>query len=130
MKQQSILIGAVAIGGGLGSSLRYGIHMMSPLTHGPLGTIIVNLIASFLLGALVGAVLNRSFPEWLRAGFGVGFCGGLSTMSAFAADGVFLITDQHLVFAGVYMIVSLVGGICFSFCGLVCGQKWAGGANQ
>lgn len=29
MKQQSILIGAVAIGGGLGSSLRYGIHMMS-----------------------------------------------------------------------------------------------------
>ncbi|RRR66150.1 MAG: CrcB family protein [Candidatus Viridilinea halotolerans] len=51
----------------------------------PLGTLIVNLSGSLLLGMLIGLV--ASHPQWpvvaLRTLFGVGFCATYTTFSSF-----------------------------------------------
>ena len=44
----------------------------------------MNLVGSFVLGALVGAAVDG---HWLAL-LGTGFCGGLTTYSAFAVQSV------------------------------------------
>ncbi len=50
----------------------------------PWGTLIVNLAGSLLLGGLVGGAVDG---HWLAL-LGTGFCGGLTTYSAFAVQTV------------------------------------------
>lgn len=71
----------VAVGAALGAPLRY---VAGHLLDGrlPWGTIAVNLIGSFLVGLFSGMALDG-------AGFallGTGFCGTLTTYSAFAVQ--------------------------------------------
>ncbi len=69
----------VAIGGGAGAALRFTAGHM--LDRGfPTGTLLVNTVGSFLLGLLVGADAGAGPVALL----GTGFCGGLTTYSAFA----------------------------------------------
>ncbi|HEX5988431.1 MAG TPA: CrcB family protein [Nocardioides sp.] len=71
----------VAIGAGLGAAMRYGFALLFDALW-PSGTIAVNWIGSFLLGLLVGAGLDGGVMSLL----GAGFCGGLTTYSAFAVQ--------------------------------------------
>ncbi|HET6625450.1 MAG TPA: CrcB family protein [Nocardioidaceae bacterium] len=76
----------VALGAALGAPLRY---VMAHLLDGrlPWGTIAVNLAGSFLLGLFSGAALGGSTPGGATLAFlGTGFCGGLTTFSAFAVQ--------------------------------------------
>ena len=73
----------VAAGAALGAPLRFlAGHFLDRRLHW--GTLSVNLAGSFVLGTLVGgAVDGNAF-----ALFGTGFCGGLTTYSAFAVQSV------------------------------------------
>lgn len=71
----------VALGGALGSALRYAAASALD-TRLPRGTLAVNVAGSALLGLLVGAGVEDSAYSLL----GVGFCGGLTTWSAFAGQ--------------------------------------------
>lgn len=69
----------VAAGAALGAPLRYvAAHLLDGRLHW--GTILVNLVGSFLLGAFSGAGLAGDTLAFL----GTGFCGALTTYSAFA----------------------------------------------
>lgn len=69
----------VAAGAALGAPLRYvAAHLLDGRLHW--GTILVNLVGSFLLGAFSGLGLSGSTLAFL----GTGFCGALTTYSAFA----------------------------------------------
>ena len=68
---------AVAIGGALGSALRFAASGGAHPTW--IGTLAVNLIGCAVFGWLVGA--RRSSPA-----LSAGFCGGLTTFSAFAVQ--------------------------------------------
>lgn len=69
----------VAAGAALGATLRYvAAHLLDGRLHW--GTILVNLVGSFLLGAFSGAGLTGNTLAFL----GTGFCGALTTYSAFA----------------------------------------------
>lgn len=87
----------VFLGGGLGCVLRYLLgKWLSPLISSmgfPLATLLVNLVASALLGWLMGLILARMATEEWRWLMGVAFCGGLSTFSGFSYETVVLI--QH-----------------------------------
>ena len=73
----------VALGAAVGAPLRYLVgHFLD--RRWPWGTLIVNLAGSLLLGGLVGGAVDG---HWLAL-LGTGFCGGLTTYSAFAVQTV------------------------------------------
>jgi CrcB protein len=71
----------VALGAGAGATLRFWVahHLDGRF---PRGTLLVNVSGSFVLGLLVGAAAS---PDALAL-LGTGFCGGLTTYSAFAVQ--------------------------------------------
>ncbi|GAB3733790.1 fluoride efflux transporter CrcB [Spirosoma lituiforme] len=117
----------VFLGGGLGSVLRYALGRLIPATlmNAPFPTAIlcVNLVASFVLGVIVGWATGRSAGEEARLLIGVGFCGGLSTFSSFSNDTIVLI--QHGRFGAALLNIGLNVILCLvaSAGGLWLGQK-------
>ena len=71
----------VAAGAAVGAPLRY---LAGHLFDGrfPAGTVMVNLLGSFLVGLFSGFGLGGSATALL----GAGFCGGLTTFSSFAVQ--------------------------------------------
>ena len=69
------------IGSGIGAPLRYLVDKyFRSRTHFPFGILIVNVVGSFILGAIsTKEVVNSSFLV-------MGFCGALTSWSALALD--------------------------------------------
>ena len=95
----------VALGGGLGAALRY---LTAHWRGAAVGTLVVNLVGSALLGWLVGRGLSDSALLFA----GAGFCGGLTTFSAFAVHSPSLGTIRGALYA-----VGTIGGSLMA-CGL------------
>lgn len=75
----------VALGAGVGAPLRYWVAGLLDRRL-PVGTLVVNVVGSFLLGFF--AALSLQEQAW--ALLATGFCGGLTTYSAFAVQTVAL----------------------------------------
>ena len=98
----------VAIGGMLGSVGRFLFVTLAvqllPSTF-PLGTFLVNVIGSFVMGAAVGfAERNLWFHSSWRVFITAGFCGGFTSFSAFAFENVELILNKSY---GTFALYSL-----------------------
>jgi len=110
---------AVAAGGALGAVGRY--LVMSGVGHGfPYGTLAVNLIGSFALGALIEiSALAWSPSEEMRAFLAAGVLGAFTTFSTFSMDTVVLWERGEFVGAGIYVVCSVALGVC----GLIAGMS-------
>ncbi|MET0839796.1 MAG: CrcB family protein, partial [Marmoricola sp.] len=75
------------------------------------GTLAVNLAGSFALGALVGAAVEG---RWFAL-LGTGFCGGLTTYSAFAVQAV----DGGRRRGAAYVTVTIAGCLAMATLGHV-----------
>jgi CrcB protein len=112
---------AIAIGGALGSLLRFwmssGVYAL--LGRGfPYGTLAVNVLGCLIMGALFTLFMERaSMDSVWRAAILVGVLGGFTTFSAFSIETFNLIEDGAYLKAGVNMIASLV---------LCVGATWIG----
>ncbi len=112
----------VGIGGGAGSIARY---LISLLTHKyyqntfPLATFIVNIIGCLLIGFLLG-VFSKNFPgsPELKLLLISGFCGGLTTFSAFSSENMVLLQNGHIITALSYILFSITLGLAAVFTGL------------
>ncbi|SES35222.1 CrcB protein [Pedococcus cremeus] len=51
-----------------------------------LGTLLVNVVGSFVLGLVVAVSREPGAPSWLLPLVGVGFCGALTTFSTLAVE--------------------------------------------
>lgn len=109
-------IAAVAAGGALGTALRYFINIWTVPSGYPLGTVIENISGSLLLGALTAWLLANPAPAWVKAGFGVGFCGGFTTMSTLASD-TLLLSAADPVAPVLYLAASIFGGLFAALAG-------------
>lgn len=94
----------VAVGGGVGSALRYLVTNAVPripaLPGWPLGTLAVNVSGSLLIGFIAGLVFTRQLPgEGLRLLLVTGVLGGYTTFSAFSLENLVLIRDGEMLVA-------------------------------
>jgi fluoride exporter len=109
----------VALGGALGSVLRYLTGVVAARWLGlefPWGTLIVNLVGSFLIGVvneLASDALTLS-PE-ARLFLATGVMGGLTTYSTFSHETVRLVEAQAWTSAWINVTVTTVAcvGLCF-----------------
>ena len=86
----------LAGGSVFGAFLRYKITE-SPLLFNtlPLNVLIVNVIGAFILGAFVVMSQQWNFDSRYSLFVAVGFCGSLTTMSAFALDSTNLLENSQ-----------------------------------
>ena len=100
--------------GALGASARYlaGVAVMrqfgSPVF--PLGVITVNIVGSFVMGALVVFLGQRGLTHW-NAFLATGILGGFTTFSSFSLETWRLMTEGRYDLAGLYVGLSVVVSI-------------------
>jgi len=113
-------LGLVIAGASVGAPLRYVVdRSMRALYSGsvPLGTLTVNLAASMLLGLVAGLAAGGSASPHLQLLVGTGFCGTLSTYSAFSYETLRLGEERGSAGAIAYTGVTVAGGIVAAFAG-------------
>jgi CrcB protein len=105
---------AVAAGGALGSVARFWMTgAVAALTGArfPYGTLLINILGSFVIGAVAGATLTPArmglHPD-LRIFLMVGVCGGFTTFSAFSLQTLELIQTGDMVPATLYVVASVL----------------------
>ena len=105
---------SVALGGALGAMARFAVNaLLYPAMAGkfPLGTFIVNLLGSILMGACYVLIIERGLlPAELRNIVMVGFLGAFTTFSTFSLDAISLWQNGHLAMGLLYIFFSV------SFC--------------
>jgi len=116
------LILAVALGGAIGSVARFLVGIGSTKLFGlafPWGTLIINIVGSFLIGAFAESfALRWDAPQSVRVFLTVGICGGFTTFSTFSLDAYLLMERGELWPAAAYMIGSVVLSIGALLAGL------------
>lgn len=114
-------VAQVAAGGAIGASARHlvGVAVMRSYGPGfPLGTLVVNVLGSFLMGVLVVVFANfggTRFAPFLT----IGMLGGFTTFSSFSMDAVTLMERGAVGQAFGYVAASVVLSLTGLFAGLV-----------
>lgn len=101
---------SVALGGAIGASARYLVNVSVMRFVGPgfpYGTIIANVVGSFLMGVMVVVLARRGglvYAPFLMTGV----LGGFTTFSAFSLDTFTLFERGEGAVAGLYVVASVV----------------------
>lgn len=105
----------VGIGSFIGGAIRYIISTLmktSCNTFLPWGTLAVNLIGCFIIGALY-ALFSKytSTSNSLFILLTTGFCGGFTTFSTFANEGLQMLQNGNIGGFITYILLSLIAGL-------------------
>lgn len=113
----------VALGGGIGSVLRYLVALPINQRAATWGTITVNVIGSAILGFLIAWFVERPIDTALQVGLLTGVLGGFTTFSTFTAETVVLLDSGRWQPAFVNVIVSVVAGLAAAAAGFALGRS-------
>lgn len=120
----------IAVGGGVGSLLRYLVAGWAQKLAGgtfPFGTLLVNISGCLLIGFLTAALTGRSLmSEEYRIGILVGVLGGYTTFSTFGHETFALLNDGQFVAAVVNIVVSVVLSVAAVWIGYRLAETWLG----
>ncbi len=112
----------IAAGGAMGAVGRYAVMVGASQWLGvgfPYGTVIINVVGSFLLGALIEVMaLTWSASEEMRVFLVVGVLGAFTTFSSFSMDTVVLMQRGELSLAALYVAGSVILTVAGFFAGL------------
>jgi fluoride exporter len=120
----------IAAGSALGGVGRY---LVSGMVHRilgsafPIGTLVVNLTGSFLLGFILRTAVDAPglTPE-LRGFLAIGFCGGYTTFSTFSYETIALLESGEYARAGLYAVLSVVLALVATILGFMAARLVSG----
>lgn len=116
----------VFFGGGLGSTVRFSLGRWVNTLHNhhfPWGTLVVNIVACFILGFVIGLADHKNvISASSRLFWTVGFCGGFSTFSTFSNETLYLIQSGFTLSLILYISLSLLLCVTAIFGGLYLGE--------
>lgn len=107
----------IALGGGLGSVLRY----LANINIGKIcpfklyyATFLVNIIGCLFIGLFIGYLQkNNTNNESIKLLLITGFCGGFTTFSTFGLENFNLLQSQNYITSLLYIAASIIIGIAF-----------------
>jgi len=117
----------IAAGGAIGAVLRFllanGVHSFMSRDF-PYGTLMVNVIGSFLMGISYVMLIERLnlSPEW-RAFIIVGLLGAFTTFTTFSIETLVLIQNSELSIAMLNVFLSVVFRVLGSWIGILIGRQ-------
>jgi CrcB protein len=106
-------LAAIFAGGAVGACARTALVEAAPTTagHWPWVTFGVNLVGCVLLGYFVTRLQERlPISAYQRPLLGTGFCGALTTFSAFQVDLLHLLDHDAYGLVAIYLAGSLIAG--------------------
>ena len=113
----------VFLGAGLGGAARHGVNMLALRWLGPdsfpVGTLFINILGSFLMGAVAGYFIARmGVSQHLRLFLATGILGGFTTFSAFSLETALLWERGQALQAIAYTVLSVTLSVAGLFAGL------------
>jgi CrcB protein len=116
------LLWYVALGSAVGGASRFALSafiQQRTSSAFPLGTLIVNITGSLVLGFVLRYALGSpSVSTEVRALLTTGFCGGYTTFSTFSYESIALIEDGDYRRAAIYIVLSVVVSLVATFLGI------------
>ena len=113
---------AIAFGGALGALSRHWLTVSIERLNGmgfPLGTFVVNLLGSFLIGLLYILFAEKlSVADQWRPVIITGFLGAMTTFSTFSLDALLLFQQGHYNTALFYVLSSVMICIFAAYVGM------------
>ncbi len=117
-----VLLISIAVGGALGAVGRFIVTSSAGhwFGHGfPFGTIVVNVVGSFVLGSIIEIMALAWSPgQEMRAFLFVGMLGSFTTFSAFSLDTVTLLERGNVLFAAGYVGSSVIVSVLAFYFGM------------
>jgi CrcB protein len=120
-KVSNMEVGIVALGGALGAILRYLVTswVQHRVDFFPWGTVVVNLVGSFLIGIVLEMTLRGFLSSHARLLLGVGILGGFTTFSSLCWEMLTLLEEGDILPAFLYGFGSLVIGVFCAWLGSI-----------
>lgn len=124
---------SIGIGAVLGALLRWKLgeyfNPLFPIV--PLGTLIANLLGSFVIGGFIFFTTEHSYFSYeVRLGIVTGFLGSLTTFSTFSAEALVLFSRQELLWLLALIFLHVGGSLCMVAAGYALSKltfQWIGG---
>ncbi len=117
----------VAIFGVIGVLMRYFlVQLIAPKSPDfPLGTLVINLAGSFVMGALLASSSQQAWPEtsWFVP-LTIGFLGGLTTFSALSGESLVFLNEGRVFLGLAYLFGSPALGLICAWLGFSSGRLW------
>jgi CrcB protein len=121
----------ICLGGALGTGARWLVSGWALRWLGsafPWGTLAVNVLGSFLIGALMHVGLTmESMPPTLRLALTTGVLGGFTTFSAFSYETVRLLQEEAWLLAFANVSANVAACLLACFLGIVAARAILGG---
>ena len=116
-------IASIGVGATVGASSRYYIGIISAQYLGkglPYGTLISNVICSFIAGVLIVLLLEKLLlSETYRLMLLVGLAGSLTTMSALSIESIEMLSGGHYSQAFINILLNLLLSLVAASLGVV-----------
>ena len=116
----------ISLGGALGTAARYGVYAATSRFQSPgfpIATLAVNLLGSFLIGAVMQFSFHHaSLTPQIRLFLTMGVMGGFTTFSAFGYETLVFLQQGRPRMALAYAAMQVIGCVMFCYLGTLLSQ--------
>ncbi|MEC1524271.1 fluoride efflux transporter CrcB [Neobacillus niacini] len=117
------MIWLIGIGGSFGAASRYllanFINKKRKPGHFPVGTWVINITGSFLLGIVYKLHLTNEISDVMWFFVGIGFCGAYTTFSTFGYETITLLQSNKKFLAWLYVMCSVIVSVVMAAIGFI-----------